>query len=394
MNPRINYLQPYPFQRLRQLIAGINPPPEFSPIRLEIGEPHHAPPPFIADTWLKHHAELAQYPATKGAIELRTAISNWLINRFQISAQYIDPERNCLPVAGTREALFSFAQAVINPQRIVVMPNPFYQIYEGAALLAGAQPWFINTSPANDFLPDFNSVPIDIWQRCQLIYICSPSNPSGAVFNLDHYATLLELSDRYNFIIAADECYSEIYRDTPPLGLLQACVTFGRNDFHQCVVFHSLSKRSNVPGLRSGFVAGDAKLLEQFLLYRTYHGCALPLPTQAASAAAWNDETHVLANRALYQRKFIAVEEILHDVLDIKIPPAGFYLWPEIPRDSELFTRELYAATNVLVLPGSYLARTAHGINPGENRVRVALVADYDNCRVAAGRIRDFLRNS
>lgn len=396
MNSHLGLLQPYPFQRLTQLITGITPPPEYSPIKLSIGEPRHPAPSFIARIWYEHRAELAQYPTTRGTLALREAIATWLTRRFLLPEGSIHPDRHCLPVAGTREALFSFAQCVVNsaPNSLVLIPNPFYQIYEGATLLAGVQPWFLNTSQETGFLPNFDTVPEEIWKRCQLLYVCSPGNPSGTVLDAATYRKLIEFADRYDFVIAADECYSEIYDDesSPPTGLLQICAALGRNDFRRCVVFHSLSKRSNVPGLRSGFVAGDATLLEHFFLYRTYQGCALPLPTQAASTAAWADEAHVVENRTLYRHKFKAVVEILTDVLEVSVPAGGFYLWPRVTTNSEIFTRDLYAATNVLVLPGNYLSRFAHGINPGENYIRIALVAPIEECLEAARRIRDFIQ--
>lgn len=394
MNNKLDLLQQYPFQKLNKLLNGITPPRELSPIKLSIGEPTHQAPNFIARTWLEHQTELSQYPVTRGNLTLRIEIINWLTRRFNLPSNLINPEQHCLPVAGTREALFAFAQCVINPhsEALVLIPNPFYQIYEGAALLAGAQPWFLNATAENNFLPDFSAVPDNIWQRCQLIYVCSPANPSGAILNIDAYHQLITLADRYNFIIAADECYSEIYNNNPSLGLLEVCAQLGRTDFKNCVVFHSLSKRSNVPGLRSGFVAGDSQILDKFFLYRTYHGCALPPPTQAASAAAWADEIHVAENRAIYQRKFAAVLAILCDNLDVSMPAGGFYLWPKIAGNGEDFSRDLYAATNVTVLPGSYLSRYAHGIDPGADRIRIALVAEFAECLEAAQRIRDFIK--
>ncbi|CAK0775338.1 N-succinyldiaminopimelate aminotransferase [Gammaproteobacteria bacterium] len=398
MNHHLDLLQPYPFQRLAQLVAGISPPAKFSPIKLSIGEPGHPAPSFIARAWLEHQGELSQYPGTRGNFALRQAIANWLTQRFSLPNGSIHPDRHCLPVAGTREALFAFAQCVVEPSKdsLVLMPNPFYQIYEGATLLAGALPWFLNTTQKTNFLPDFDAVPKEIWQRCQLLYVCSPSNPGGAVLGVATYEKLINLADRYDFVIAADECYSEIYGDekSPPTGLLEVCAALGRNDFQRCVVFHSLSKRSNVPGLRSGFIAGDGEILERFFLYRTYQGCALPPPTQAASTIAWSDEVHVVENRVLYQCKFAAVLEILVDVLEVSAPAGGFYLWPKVHGDGEMFARALYAATNVLVLPGSYLSRFAHGINPGVDRIRIALVATFEECLEAAKRIRDFVKTT
>lgn len=396
MNPDLDKLQPYPFEKLNRLKAGVTPPLALRPIVLSIGEPKHQPAAFIMEELVAQLKGLANYPTTKGRPELRRAIAQWLTARFRLAAGSVDPERHVLPVAGTREALFAFAQAVVERSRAprVLMPNPFYQIYEGAALLAGAEPWFLNTTPATGFLPDLEAVPAEVWQRCQLIYLCSPGNPTGAVAPLDYLQRLIALADRHDFIVASDECYSELYFDerNPPPGLLQACAALGRDDFRRCVVFHSLSKRSNLPGLRSGFVAGDAGVLNKFLLYRTYQGCALPPPTQAASLVAWQDEAHVVQNRDDYRRKFDAVLEILRPVLKVEKPDAGFYLWVETPVDDETFTRELFAQQHVTVLPGSYLSRAAHGSNPGANRVRIALVAELEECVEAAQRIAAFVR--
>ncbi len=395
MNPHLRQLQPYPFEKLRRLLAGVTPPRELAAIDLSVGEPKHAAPAFVRQVLADHLEQLATYPATKGCAELRAAISTWLQRRFALNAAP-DPEREVLPVNGTREALFAFAQCVIDPtaDALVVMPNPFYQIYEGAALLAGATTHLLPCTAATGFAPDYEAVPAAIWQRCQLLYICSPGNPTGAVTDIATLKQLLALADEHDFIIASDECYSEIYGDEnrPPPGLLQACAELGRDDFRRCVVFHSLSKRSNLPGLRSGFVAGDADILEQFLRYRTYHGCAMSLPSQLASAAAWADEAHVRENRRLYREKFDAVLEILAGHLDVARPDAGFYLWPRTPIDDEAFTRRLLAEQHVTVVPGRYLARTgADGVNPGEHRVRIALVAPLAQCREAAIRIRRLL---
>ena len=328
---------------------------------------------------------------------MRQAIAEWLCVRFRLPSGSVYAEVNVLPVNGTREALFSFAQCVVDPgsKPLVAMPNPFYQIYEGAAFLAGAEPYFLNTLDENGFLPDFDAVPDEVWTRCQLLYICSPGNPTGAVINEARLRHLIGLGQQFDFVIASDECYSELYADeaNPPPGLLQAAHAMGNTGFKRCVVFHSLSKRSNAPGLRSGFVAGDAAILEKFLLYRTYHGCALSLPVQHASLAAWSDEAHVIANRELYRQKFIAVTAMLGSVLEVEIPPGGFYLWPEVSRlglDGETFARELFAAQNVTVLPGGYLSREAHGLNPGQRHVRMALVATLDECVDAAERIKQF----
>ena len=397
MNPDLLKLQPYPFEKLAALKAGVTPPQNKSPITLSIGEPQHASPALVTEELTAHLRGLANYPLTKGTLALREALAGWLSRRFDLAANTVDPERHVLPVNGTREALFSFAQAVIDRTQnpLVAMPNPFYQIYEGAAFLAGAEPWYHNTTAATGFVPDFEAVPDEVWRRCQLIYICTPGNPSGAVIGAPMLQRLIELADRFDFIIASDECYSEIYPDEarPPPGLLEVCKQIGRDDFRRCVVFHSLSKRSNLPGLRSGFVAGDAEILKAYLRYRTYHGCALPPPVQAASIAAWNDEEHVRANRERYRQKFAAVLEILQPVLHARSPDAGFYLWPETPIDEQIFVRDLFATQNVTVLPGSYLSREAHGQNPGARRVRIALVPSLAECIEAARRIRDYVQS-
>ena len=400
MNSGLASLQPYPFQRLAQLIHGLTPPAGMAPIRLSMGEPQHAAPDFVLEALKYNLAGLSNYPTTKGSAELRKSICAWATRRFKLDKIALEPERHVLPVAGTREALFSIAQAVIdrrvNSQRpSVVMPNPFYQIYEGAALLAGAKPYFMNAVEESGYRTDFAQVPEEIWQKVPLVYICSPGNPTGAVLTRNDLAGLIELAHQYNFIIASDECYSEIYFDEakPPVGLLQVANDLGILDYKHCLVFHSLSKRSSLPGLRSGFVAGDGAVLEQYHQYRTYHGCALPPPTQAASQAAWNDEAHVRTNRNLYRTKFDAVLKILKPVLDVKKPEAGFYLWPRLPQDDETFTRELYARENVLVLPGSYLSRATEGGNPGKNRVRMALVAPLAECIEAAQRVRNYVES-
>ena len=401
MNPDLNRLQPYPFEKLRALKAGLVPPSNKSAIALSIGEPRHSPPGFVIEEAITHLHGLEKYPLTKGTLELRTACVNWASQRFHVPNDYLDPDRHVLPVNGTREALFAFAQAVIDRTKkaLVIMPNPFYQIYEGAAFLAGAEPWFLNTTADNAFIPDFDSVPDDVWARCQLIYICTPGNPTGAIISQAALEKLIKLADEHDFIIASDECYSEIYFDegNPPTGLLEVAAKTGRTDFKRCIVFHSLSKRSNLPGLRSGFVAGDANILEKFLLYRTYHGCAMPPPSQAASIKAWEDEQHVKENRNQYREKFDAVLEILSPVMNVQKPQAGFYLWPEIPAvngmDEQDFTRGLFAQQNVTVVPGSYLSREAHGINPGNNRVRMALVAPTEECIDAAQRIRSYVES-
>jgi N-succinyldiaminopimelate aminotransferase len=398
MNPNLNLLQPYPFQRLRDLFAGITPNPAFKNINLSIGEPKHATPQLIKDALVNNLAGLATYPTTLGSLELRTAIANWIARRYNIAAP--NPESTILPVTGSREALFAFAQVVINNQKsqkpIVISPNPFYQIYEGAAFLAGAEPYFLNTTPENGHAMDFASVPADILSRTQLVYVCSPGNPSGKVMSLAQWKTLFELSDKYGFVIAADECYAEIYFAEPPLGALQAACLLGRSHAN-LIMFSSLSKRSNVPGMRSGFVAGDEKIIEKFALYRTYHGCAMNPAVQAASVAAWNDDAHVVENRTLYTQKFKAVTPILQQKFEVEMPDAAFYLWVKIKEsakssmnDTELAVK-LYRDLNITVLPGSYLAREAHGINPGENFIRMALVASFDECLEAANRIQQLI---
>jgi N-succinyldiaminopimelate aminotransferase len=397
MNPLLDTLQPYPFEKLARLKHGIEPPTGLRHIALSIGEPKHPTPPFILETLSAHLDGLTQYPSTQGIPELRQVIAEWLSQRFDLPGPAIDPARHVLPCNGTREALFAFAQAVINPKEkpLVLMPNPFYQIYEGAALLAGAEPYFLNTTGETGYIPDFDAVPDAIWARCQLLYICSPGNPTGAVMSTETQQQLLEKAQRFDFIIASDECYSELYNDenNPPPGLLQTAYAMGNSDFSRCIVFHSLSKRSNAPGLRSGFVAGDANIVARFLLYRTYHGCALSLPVQRASLAAWQDEAHVTANRALYRQKFSAVSDILKDSLPVTVPPAGFYLWPATPGDDQAFAQQLFASQNVTVLPGSYLSRPFQGVNPGQGYVRMALVAPLDDCMEAAYRIRNFIQN-
>ena len=397
MNPLLDTLQPYPFEKLARLKHGIEPPTGLRHIALSIGEPKHPTPPFILETLSAHLDGLTQYPSTQGIPELRQVIAEWLSQRFDLPGPAIDPARHVLPCNGTREALFAFAQAVINPKDrpLVLMPNPFYQIYEGAALLAGAEPYFLNTTGETGYIPDFDAVPDAIWARCQLLYICSPGNPTGAVMSTETQQQLIEKAQRFDFIIASDECYSELYNDenNPPPGLLQTAYAMGNSDFSRCIVFHSLSKRSNAPGLRSGFVAGDANIVARFLLYRTYHGCALSLPVQRASLAAWQDEAHVTANRALYRQKFSAVSDILKDSLPVTVPPAGFYLWPATPGDDQAFAQQLFASQNVTVLPGSYLSRPFQGVNPGQGYVRMALVAPLDDCMEAAYRIRNFIQN-
>ena len=398
MNSDLNLLHPYPFEKLAALKAAVIPPADLNDIMLSIGEPKHEPPQFVLDTLVANLSKLSNYPTTKGIPELREAIATWATKRFELNAGSFTADKHVLPVNGTREALFAFAQAIVDRTKsnpVIVSPNPFYQIYEGAALLSGAEPCFLNCTPENNFIPDFESVSEDIWRRTQLLFICSPGNPTGAVMSSAQLKSLISLADKFDFVIASDECYSELYFDeeNPPTGLLQACAELGRDDFSRCVVFHSLSKRSNLPGLRSGFVGGDAKILEKFLLYRTYHGCAMPVPTQLASVAAWQDEVHVIANRKAYTEKFDSVLNILGDVIDVKKPDASFYLWPKTPIKGELFAQKLFEAQKVTVLPGSYLAREADGINPGEDYVRLALVAPLAECIDAAQRIKAFVKS-
>lgn len=398
MNHALAQLQPYPFEKLRALLAGAQPAADRSPIALSIGEPKHRSPDFVGQALTANLDKLAVYPTTLGLPELRQSIVNWCERRFGVPTGWLDAARHVLPVNGTREALFAFTQAVVdrNAKGLVVSPNPFYQIYEGAAFLAGAEPHYLPCLEAHGFNPDFDAVPSEIWQRCQILFLCSPGNPTGALIPLDTLKKLIALADEHDFVIAADECYSELYfdEDAPPPGLLSACAELGRNDFKRCVVFHSLSKRSNLPGLRSGFVAGDAEILKHFLLYRTYHGCAMPVQTQLASVAAWNDETHVRANRDLYREKFDAVLKILAPVMDVQRPDGGFYLWARTPGDDTVFTRELFTAEHVTVVPGSYLSREVNGVNPGAGRVRMALVAPLAECIEAAERIARFIRSA
>ncbi len=391
MNPLLDLLQPYPFQKLAALFKDVVANPTLKPVSLHIGEPKHTTPQFICDALSANLNGLASYPTTLGSDALRASIAAWIQRRHKIPA--IDPKTQVLPVNGSREALFSFAQAVIDRTReqpVVVCPNPFYQIYEGAAFLAGATPHFFNTVASDNFALNFDQLSEDVWQRTQLMYVCSPGNPNGHVMPLSEWKTLFEMSDRYGFVIAADECYSEIYFDTPPLGALEAAQQLGRSDFRNLVIFSSLSKRSNVPGMRSGFVAGDAKILEKFTLYRTYHGCAMNPAVQAASAAAWNDESHVAENRRLYAAKFAKVVEILMPVLPVTMPDASFYLWLHVPIADTTFAQALHRDYNVTVLPGSFLAREVRGINPGENYVRIALVAALEETLDAAHRIAEF----
>lgn len=393
MNPDIQRLQPYPFERLVALTAGIRPPPELPPITLTIGEPRHAAPEPVRAALRESLHLLAQYPATRGSEDLRTAAADWLQQRYAIPLP--DARTQVLPVSGTREALFAIAQACVAPipGALVLCPNPFYQIYEGATLLAGADPAFMNCVADNGFLPDPDAIDAETWRRCQLLYLCTPGNPSGAVMPTALLRRFVDRAIEHDVVLISDECYSELYSDeaAPPPGLLQACADAGQPDYRNCLSFHSLSKRSNLPGLRSGFVAGDADLIDAFTRYRTYHGCAMPLHHQVASAVAWRDEAHVVANRALYREKFARVAAILSPHLPLDIPEAGFYLWPHTPIPDTEFAQRLYAEENVLVLPGSYLARKADGINPGDRHVRMALVAELADCEEAARRIVRFL---
>ena len=400
MNPDLQKLQPYPFEKLTALKAQVIPNNNLLPIALSIGEPKHPASPFVTQCLKDNISRVENYPTTKGLPVLRETIARWLKQRFGLT--HISSEHQILPVNGTREALFAFTQAVIDRSKngLVVSPNPFYQIYEGAVYLAGAQPHFLPCLEEKGFNPDFDAVSDDIWQQCQLLFICSPGNPTGAVLDLATLTKLIALADKHDFIIASDECYSEIFVEekSAPIGLLEACESIGRHDYARCMVFHSLSKRSNLPGLRSGFVAGDADILKPFLLYRTYHGCAMPIQTQLASVAAWNDEKHVKENRRQYSLKFKAVIEILNDPslagkIEVKQTDASFYLWVKTEIDEEHFARQLYAQQHVTVLPGSYLSRTVDGINPGKNRVRLALVASVEECIEAAERIKHFVQN-
>jgi N-succinyldiaminopimelate aminotransferase len=396
MNPRLERLQAYPFERLARLKADVTPPPHLEHIGMSIGEPQHAPPAFVLDALRTNLHRLGSYPATAGLPEFRAAAAGWLERRFALKAGSVNPDKMVLPVNGTREALFAFVQATVDARNdaLVLIPNPFYQIYEGAALLAGAEPYFLPTTAATRYLPDLDAVPASVWSRCQVLFLCSPGNPTGAVMSLEYLKHALQLADRHDFVIAADECYSELYLDerAPSSSLLQASEALGNDSFRRCVVFHSLSKRSSVPGLRSGFVAGDPQVLARFLLYRTYHGCAMAIPTQLASIAAWNDDAHAAANRRLYQEKFDRVLPILKPVLNVSRPDGAFYLWPDVGGDDETFARDLFAKQNLTVLPGSYLARATESGNPGAGRVRISLVADVERCVEAAERIAEFVR--
>jgi N-succinyldiaminopimelate aminotransferase len=394
MNPRLDLLHPYPFEKLRKLVAGIAPPAGLAHINLSIGEPQHATPKLLTDALAANMAGLSRYPVTKGLPELRAAIASWLERRYGLPK--VDRETQVLPVAGTREALFAIAQAVLDPadkEALVGIPNPFYQIYEGATLLAGATPYFLNSAAANGMAPDWDAVPEAVWSRMRLLYACSPGNPTGRVMGLEEWRKLFALSDRHGFVIVSDECYSEIYFDesAKPLGGMEAAAKLGRGDFRNLVSMGSLSKRSNAPGLRSGYAAGDAKLIERYLLYRTYHGTAPSNSVQSASVTAWQDEAHVVENRRLYREKFAAFYEIVHPVLPLTRPEAAFYYWVKVPGgDDEDFARRLFAEAHITALPGSYLSRVAHGVNPGKGYVRLALVATVADAVEGARRIRDF----
>ena len=396
MNKDLSLLQPYPFEKLAQLKENLHPPAQLDHIALSIGEPRHPAPRFVVENLIAHLHQLSTYPGTRGKDELRQAIANWLTTRYSMAQDVLDAEVNLLPVSGTREGLFAIAQCIIdrtasNP--LVFMPNPFYQIYEGAAVLAGASPRYLDCLPEKDFLPDLDQVDPQEWSDCQMIYICNPGNPTGSVMSRQYLEQLIELAHRHDFVIASDECYSEIYfeENNPPPGLLGVAAGMGNDSFRHCLAFHSLSKRSNLPGLRSGFVAGDAQIIEKFLLYRTYHGCALPPATQTASTVAWSDEAHVVENRNLYRQKFEQVLALLSDTLAPQKPQAGFYLWAKTPISDTEFAQRLYAEQNVTVLPGRFLARDHGEGNPGENRVRMALVAPLDECLDAAKRINSLL---
>jgi N-succinyldiaminopimelate aminotransferase len=396
MNPLLTRLHAYPFERLARLKSAVSASAGLEPIDMWIGEPRHEAPANVLATLRDNLHRLGTYPTTAGLPDLRAVCAHWLEKRYRLPDGSVDPATMVLPVTGTREALFAFVQAAVDSRAepLVLMPNPFYQIYEGAALLAGAQAHFLDTTAANGFTPDLDAVPESTWRRCQVLFLCSPGNPTGRVLSLDYLRHALTLADRYGFIVAADECYTEIYLDerSPPPGLLEAARAAGRDRFERCVVFHSLSKRSSVPGLRSGFVAGDPQVVARFLLYRTYHGSAMPVPTQLASITAWRDEAYAAANRRLYQEKFERVLPILAPCLDVEKPDGAFYLWPDVGRDDERFVRDLYASQAVTLLPGSYLARAGSGANPGAGRVRISLVPPLDRCVEAAERIREFLR--
>lgn len=412
MNHKLNELHPYPFAKMATLLADSTPAIDFKEIKLGIGEPKHSPPDFVLDVLTENLDKIANYPTTNGMFELRQTIAHWLERRFML--HHVNPNTQVLPVMGTREAIFSSVQAIVDiaPNQtgmqsaaatnkpLIVMPNPFYQIYEGAALLAGAEPYFVSCTAKNNFKGDYRNIPAQVWEQTQMVFVCSPNNPTGAVMSFEDWEDLLRLSDQFGFIIASDECYSELYFDAPPIGLLQACAMLGRHDFKNCLVFHSLSKRSNLPGLRSGFVAGDAQILAKYLQYRTYHGCAMPIPHQLASIAAWQDENHVRENRRLYAEKFALWMRELGDTLDLTMPDAGFYLWVRVPPgftdtdgelDDEAFVRALFEQVNIHALAGRYLSREADGVSPGKGYVRIALVASVEENQQAIDRIKSLL---
>ena len=398
MNPLLTRLHAYPFERLARLLHGVRPPATLTPIKMSIGEPQHEPPATVLAALRDNLHRLDTYPTTAGLPELRAACAHWLERRYRLPGGIVAPEAMLLPVNGTREALFAFVQAAVDGRSdaAVLMPNPFYQIYEGAALLAGAEPHFLATTAANGYTPDLDGVPESIWRRCQVLFLCSPGNPTGKVLSAQFLRRAIALADRHGFIVAADECYAGIYLDehSPPPGLLEACLAAGHGRFERCVVFHSLSKRSSVPGLRSGFVCGDPEILARFLLYRTYHGSAMPVPTQLASIAAWQDEDYAARNRHVYQEKFERVLPILASCLEVAKPDGAFYLWPDVRGDDERFVRDLYASEAVTVLPGSYLARAGSDGNPGAGRVRISLVPPVEQCVAAARRIREFVQRN
>jgi len=395
MNPNLKKLQPYPFEKLTQVKQGLTPPKHLEHIALSIGEPKHQPPQIVLDCLNSHINEIAKYPTTKGLDALRETISTWLQKRFHLNT--IDPHQEVLPVNGTREALFSFAQAMADCTKkdgLILCPNPFYQIYEGASYLAGLEPYFLNCLAENNFVPNYDEISDDIWQRTQILFICTPGNPTGAITSVEQFQKLIQLAHKHDFIIASDECYSELYPNetSPPTGLLEACAKMGNDNYQHCVVFHSLSKRSNLPGLRSGFVAGNSTLLNEFLKYRTYHGCAMPLLSQQASMTAWQDETHVQKNRELYRQKFQGVYAQLKYDYAIVLPDAGFYFWLRTPINDIDFAAQLFEQQNITVLPGRFLSRRINGINPGEGYVRMAMVAEVHECDQAAKRLVDFYR--
>lgn len=397
MNPRLAQLHTYPFEKLAKLKSGVTPPGDLRPIPLYIGEPQHTPPPLVLEALRRGADSLSAYPATAGTLELRAAIARWLTRHYSLPPGSVDPARMVLPVTGTREAIFSLVQATVDPARrpLVAFPNPFYQIYEGAALLAGAEPYYLNTTAANCYAPDLEALPPQVLDRIQVLFLCSPGNPTGAVLPREYLVKALRLAQRHDFIVASDECYAEIYpaQASPPASLLQAAQDAGLENFERCIVFHSLSKRSSVPGMRSGFVAGDPDIIKPYLLYRTYHGCAMSPMVQQASIAAWDDDAHVVENRRLYQEKFDRVIPILSQVLTVERPAGAFYLWLDVGGDDERFTRDLFEAANVTVLPGSYLARTTSAGNPGTGRVRISLTASVADCIEAAERIAAFVHS-